>query len=291
LDFIFPNSVLKVATEARRLRRMLVELAAGFDSSILSAVNMPVYAQGGLAFETEMEKQKGEDGDVMTFRVKTADGKQVPVEDFFVLLYAWRDFADFMASAISQIPFDGYFLEFAPMHLLRNSNQSNAVLPTFVAIRSDAVAALERGSNLPALMSAMQPYRPFGPEVGSRDAERNAAAATSENSKARYMDPDSYFAAFPNLNSSAILLSPAPARAIRPACRHIAAYWSSVPEDVRVLLLQSVAKTALLTRPANRPATASDKLYVSTHGLGEAWLHVRFELRPKYYHYAPYARE
>jgi len=48
--------------------------------------------------------------------------------------------------------------------------------------------------------------------------------------------------------------------------------------------LRSTAR-AITARLSDRP------LWVSTSGLGVAWLHVRLDARPKYYQYTPYREQ
>lgn len=102
-------------------------------------------------------------------------------------------------------------------------------------------------------------------------------------------DPDAFaghfkaaeaVATFPNLGGDAVLVAPAPLG--QPATyTHLAAFTRQAPIGHQHALWQAVG-TAVTKRLSAAP------LWLSTSGLGIAWLHVRLDQRPKYYTYAPY---
>ncbi len=85
---------------------------------------------------------------------------------------------------------------------------------------------------------------------------------------------------FPNLGKDAQLVVPCP-RAAPEVYAHLAAFVRGAPEVQRCGLWSHVA-AAVEARLGQAP------LWLSTAGLGVAWLHVRVDRRPKYYRYGPY---
>ena len=83
---------------------------------------------------------------------------------------------------------------------------------------------------------------------------------------------------FANLGGDAHLVAPAPAGGSYP---HLAAFLRGAPSTQRQALWQRVGAAAA-ARLSERP------LWISSCGLGVAWLHVRLDQRPKYYRYGPY---
>jgi len=117
----------------------------------------------------------------------------------------------------------------------------------------------------------------FAPDPNTFAAHLSAAAATGK-----------HVATFANLGGDSGLLAPV----AMPGCG-AAAYASLKPfldaqgegcAAQRAELWAAVAE-AVLARLAAAPA---EPLWVSTSGLGVAWLHVRLDPRPKYYTHAPY---
>jgi hypothetical protein len=64
---------------------------------------------------------------------------------------------------------------------------------------------------------------------------------------------------------------------------HLARFLREAPRE-QVHELWIAAGEAVMARLSDKP------LYVSTAGMGVAWLHVRLDTRPKYFGYEPYAR-
>ena len=64
---------------------------------------------------------------------------------------------------------------------------------------------------------------------------------------------------------------------------HLASFVATASEARQEALWSAVGQ-ALETRISARP------LWLSTAGLGVAWLHVRLDTRPKYYRHAAYRR-
>ncbi len=86
--------------------------------------------------------------------------------------------------------------------------------------------------------------------------------------------------AFENLGGDAWLVAPRPL-AEAEGYPHLAAFLRAAPAAQKAALWRRTGE-ALLRLLSERP------LWVSTSGLGVAWLHVRLDTRPKYYVHKPY---
>lgn len=87
-------------------------------------------------------------------------------------------------------------------------------------------------------------------------------------------------AAFPNLAGDAVLIVPCPAQEID-IYGHLASFVRGAAEAQTSAFWQSVGE-ALHARLDEKP------VWLSTAGMGVAWLHARIDVRPKYYAFAPY---
>jgi hypothetical protein len=85
---------------------------------------------------------------------------------------------------------------------------------------------------------------------------------------------------FPNLGGDALLVVPA-ACADDTAYPHLAVFLREAPAEQRDVFWAAVGE-AVQSKVGERP------LWVSTSGLGVAWLHVRLDVMPKYYVHEPY---
>lgn len=94
-------------------------------------------------------------------------------------------------------------------------------------------------------------------------------------------------AAFNNLSGDAVLVVPA-ALSADDNYGHLAAFLRNAPAGQVRLLWKVVADTMrnLLETPPQ--GTTRQPIWLSTAGGGVAWLHVRFDSRPKYYGHQPY---
>jgi len=123
--------------------------------------------------------------------------------------------------------------------------------------------------------------RPFefvmvdGPALALMDPDPDAFA--------RYFEaagPDAEVAAFANLGGDAFLVTPTP-RAAPHVYPHIAAFARNAAMNQQHAFWQAVG-CAMSDRLADRP------VWLSTSGLGVAWLHARLDSRPKYYTFDAY---
>jgi len=121
--------------------------------------------------------------------------------------------------------------------------------------------------------------RPF--EFTLIDAGTSFGEAADENAfREHTKSSDAEVVCFENLSGDATLIVPCP-RAPREGYLHLAAFVRLGPPAQIQALFERVARETL-RRLSARP------LWVSTAGLGVAWLHVRLDARPKYYRHAPY---
>lgn len=86
--------------------------------------------------------------------------------------------------------------------------------------------------------------------------------------------------AFDNLGRDAVLVVPCP-RGPSSAYGHLAAFVRGAPAAQQHALWQTVGQV-LEERLGRQP------VWLSTAGMGVAWLHVRLDIRPKYYGFRPY---
>ena len=100
---------------------------------------------------------------------------------------------------------------------------------------------------------------------------------------AEHFRPDSSVVTFDNLGSDAVLVAPCPGGA-GTNFSHLASFNATATAAQQDALWQAVGQ-AMERRIGKRP------VWLSTAGLGIAWLHVRLDDRPKYYRHMPYASE
>ncbi|MGE0788663.1 MAG: hypothetical protein AB7S26_23530 [Sandaracinaceae bacterium] len=117
-----------------------------------------------------------------------------------------------------------------------------------------------------------------GPALAGFDADRAPFAA-------HFAASDGPVVSFDNLGGDAHLIVPRPIDPDGPddAYAHLAAFVRRAPPaQVRSFWHHIGRSVTQRLRPA--------ALYVSTAGLGVAWLHARLDDRPKYYRHTPYRR-
>jgi len=87
---------------------------------------------------------------------------------------------------------------------------------------------------------------------------------------------------FPNLSGDATMIVPTPETSIE-AYGHLAAFIRSAPNEQVDRFWQIVGQTV-------SEKISTTPIWLNTAGGGVAWLHLRLDSRPKYYHYAPYKK-
>lgn len=96
-----------------------------------------------------------------------------------------------------------------------------------------------------------------------------------------YFESDNDIVSFPSLSGDAFLIAPRPSEPVT-ACVHLAAF-------VREASRSHVQNLWHETGRAVRESLSDRNLWLSTSGLGVAWLHIRLDSYPKYYQHQPYA--
>ncbi len=138
--------------------------------------------------------------------------------------------------------------------------------------------------------------RPFecllaeSPALAGMRPDPAAFARQFEAAEAGGDDAGADVATFRNLGGDALLVAPCPRgppgaypHAYAHMYAHLAAFARAAPAERQQAFWRAVGAAAA-ERLGERP------LWVSTSGLGVAWLHVRLDARPKYYTYEPYRR-
>ena len=111
-----------------------------------------------------------------------------------------------------------------------------------------------------------------------------ARAAPDPHAFAAHFRPGARAATFPNLSGSATLIAPSPAGLPTPgAGTHLAAFARQAPDAHLDALWQHTAAAVEMWW-----LERADPVWLSTHGFGVFWLHIRLDRRPKYYRHAPY---
>ena len=96
-----------------------------------------------------------------------------------------------------------------------------------------------------------------------------------------HFESDNDIVSFRSLGGDALLIAPKPCEPLA-ACAHLAAF-------VRKASRTQVQRLWCETGRAVREAISDRNLWLSTSGLGVAWLHIRLDSYPKYYQHRPYA--
>jgi hypothetical protein len=101
---------------------------------------------------------------------------------------------------------------------------------------------------------------------------------------AQFKTAGNVVATFPNLGGDAILVAPEQIAGAA-SYAHLAAFARTAPQAQQQQLLQALGNAIDgFSREYDR------QIWISTSGLGIAWLHVRLDTVPKYYQHWPYAR-
>jgi hypothetical protein len=97
---------------------------------------------------------------------------------------------------------------------------------------------------------------------------------------AEHFRPDRSVATFANLGGDAVLIAPRPAEG-GGNYSHLASFVAKAPASQQDALWKAVGE-------ASNRRIGTKPVWISTAGLGVAWLHVRLDDRPKYYRHLPY---
>lgn len=96
-----------------------------------------------------------------------------------------------------------------------------------------------------------------------------------------------YACVFPNIGKSSMLVSPKQVDTDPNHYGHLAAFVRNAP----LAQVQSVWKLVASTFLEQLELRRTETIFFSTAGNGVAWLHFRFDNRPKYYRYGPYRNQ
>jgi len=114
------------------------------------------------------------------------------------------------------------------------------------------------------------------------DAPGLEVPADAHTFRAEFAAAQSGVCVFRSLGGDARLVAPTPDQGTPVGVySHLAAFVRGAPDE-QVHALWSRVGLAAMEGLDEKP------LWISTHGGGVAWLHVRLDSRPKYYGYAPY---
>ncbi|HEY6579363.1 MAG TPA: hypothetical protein VIY09_08570 [Rhizomicrobium sp.] len=89
---------------------------------------------------------------------------------------------------------------------------------------------------------------------------------------------------FRNLGGDALLIAPRPIAEL-PRYSHIAAFLRAGPKEQQHELFQALGRAI-----DSELRRTTERIWISTSGLGIAWLHIRLDSQPKYYQHRPYAK-
>jgi len=92
---------------------------------------------------------------------------------------------------------------------------------------------------------------------------------------------DNDIVSFRSLGGDALLIAPRPCEPLA-ACAHLAAFVRGAPRAQVQQLWRETGR-------AVRETLSERNMWLSTSGLGVAWLHMRLDSYPKYYQHSPYA--
>ena len=124
--------------------------------------------------------------------------------------------------------------------------------------------------------------RPFEFVLIDHPALLKAADPTAFGQHFRDPEQEDDIVVFPNLSNDATLIAPLPGETVQTHA-HLASFLRGASQSQVHALWKSVGQVM-----ENR--IGSNPIWLNTEGSGVAWLHVRLDSRPKYYHYAPYRK-
>ena len=164
--------------------------------------------------------------------------------------------------------------------ILRLWQDDEAFRTFFISLLADAPFAGYRWET-PAVTTATAD-RPFEFVLLNAPGIERPAEPLAFAEQFRAADADRRVVAFPNLGNDAVLFVPCPSAGVPDSAYvHLAAFVRHAPA-AQVHELWRAVGAAMEARLNARPT------WLSTAGMGVAWLHVRLDQRPKYYGYAPY---
>ena len=113
------------------------------------------------------------------------------------------------------------------------------------------------------------------------DRKENSAAFSDPFHQQQTADPTQVHATFPNIGGNAILIAPLPTNCDGVNHCHLGAYLRTADQADGNALWLAVGR-------AMQARIDARNVWLNTAGGGVAWLHVRLDDRPKYYHHVQY---
>jgi hypothetical protein len=119
----------------------------------------------------------------------------------------------------------------------------------------------------------------------------NFASIADPHAFAQHLNTDCEGAGcvFTNLGGDATLVAPKQQQTKTDIYGHCAAFVRGASQEQIVGMWRLVAQT--FVKRLNKKDITPKPVWFSTAGTGIAWLHFRFDSRPKYYLYRPFKRE
>ena len=118
-------------------------------------------------------------------------------------------------------------------------------------------------------------------DAPSLQRKENPAPFSDPFQQQRALDSSQAHATFPNIGGNAVLVAPLPAGTAGVNHCHLGSYLRTADQTDCDALWLAVGK-AMQDRIGER------NVWLNTAGGGVAWLHIRLDDRPKYYHHAEY---
>ena len=166
-------------------------------------------------------------------------------------------FCAIFSKALADVPLDAYFWETPPLDATTIDRPFECVL---IAVRALALRPADP--------------TPFAPQFkSSQEAAQESSPESSQQSTQAI--------AFANVGGDADLVVPCD-RHGGGDYAHLAAFLRTAPEDQVREVWRLIAQTAAMR------LGRGDRCWISSSGLGVAWLHIRLDSVPKYYSHAPY---
>ncbi len=113
------------------------------------------------------------------------------------------------------------------------------------------------------------------------DSPTLARLSPNPESFRSHFESDNDIVSFRSLGGDALLIAPMPCEPLA-ACAHMAAFVRKASRTQVQELWHETGRAMLET-------LSDQNLWLSTSGLGVAWLHIRLDSYPKYYQHRPYA--
>ena len=113
------------------------------------------------------------------------------------------------------------------------------------------------------------------------NSKRLATKKPNVKTYSQYFEKGKQVAIFPNLSKKSYLIAPTPFASDYACYTHLANFVRDAPPEQIDIFWKTVGNEF-------HERLNEQNLWLSTHGLGVSWLHVRLDSNPKYYRHQPY---